>query len=100
LINALAKRRGVLFPDHTFKEVESTLPTLLTPGAAEALAVKIYRTVKTQKLEPLAALKDALSDYQNPVAADILQFQIELAVRESTDIDFVPERFRPAKIAL
>ena len=41
------------------------------------------------------ALRDILIDYQHPVAKEIMDFQIELAVKESTDIDFVPERFRP-----
>ncbi|MFZ3206496.1 MAG: ATP-binding protein, partial [Pseudomonas sp.] len=31
------------------------LPLLLTPGAAEALAVKVYRQVRTAQMQPLAA---------------------------------------------
>ena len=31
-----------------------------------------------------------LSDYQNPVPLDTLEFQIGLAVNEASDLEFVP----------
>ncbi len=76
LIQALCKRRGLEIPDSTFETVQAHVPLLLTPGAAEALAVKVYRLVKVEKLDAVAALVDCLADYQNPVPAEVLEFQI------------------------
>lgn len=70
------------------------MPTLLTPGAAEALAVKIYRLVRTAGRSPAEAVRESLRDYQNPVPLDILEMQIRLASREASDLDFVPGCFR------
>jgi len=61
------------------------MPLLLTPGAAEALVVKIYRQVKTSNLTALEGLAGCLADYQNPVPWDTLQFQIRIAVAEASD---------------
>ena len=94
LIRALSKRRGLQFDDENFKSVREKIPNLLTPGAAEALAVKIYRSSKTENIAPGDALKQALKDYQGPVPAEVMQFQIALAAKEATDGDFVPEMFR------
>ena len=94
LIRALARRRGVEIDEKDFGAVETIIPTLLTPGAAEALAVKIYRIVKTENVNPLEALKRALDGYQNPVPLDVLSFQISLAAREASDGEFVPDTFR------
>lgn len=96
LIRALCKRRQVALTDADFAAVHDLVPTLLTPGAAEALAVKIYRTTRTRALAAGEALREALGDYQAPVAAEVMKFQIELAVRESSDRGFVPLIFRPA----
>ena len=94
LIKALSKRRGVELTDADFAAVEAQIPALLTPGAAEAIAVKLYRAVRTEGLTPVDALKDTLDGYQTPVPADVMQFQIALAAREASDGDFVPEAFR------
>ncbi len=94
LIRALAKRRGLAFADADFPALESMLPLLLTPGAAEALAVKTYRMVRTAGLQPMLALKECLTGYQNPVPKSVMDFQIALAVDEATDLDFVPQSLR------
>ncbi len=94
LIRALSRRRGMEIAQTDYKEVEPIIPTLLTPGAAEAIAVKVYRTAKTENVPPLEALKRALDGYQNPVPLDVLNFQISLAAREASDGEFVPEPFR------
>jgi AAA+ superfamily predicted ATPase len=94
LIRALAKRRGVELQESDFAAVASIIPPLLTPGAAEAIAVKLYRSVRTEGLSPVDALRDTLDGYQNPVPADVMEFQIALAAREASDGDFVPETFR------
>ena len=70
------------------------MPTLLTPGAAEALVVKAYRHSRTQNVAAGAALEACLVGYQNPVPADVLEFQMRIAAREATDLAFVPEPFR------
>jgi hypothetical protein len=35
-----------------------------------------------------------LESYQNPIAWDVLELQMRLAVREATDLSFVPEAAR------
>jgi len=94
LLRALAKRRGVELQESDFAAVESLIPKLLTPGAAESIAVKVYRSVRTEGLSPVDALRDTLDLYQPPVPADVMDFQIALAAREASDGDFVPEMFR------
>ena len=76
------------------QELTQRTPNLLTPGAAEALSVKVYRMLKTNHPEPLDALTKALQDYQAPVAPEIIAEQIKLAVAEATDLSFVPNVFR------
>ena len=63
-------------------------------GGAEAIAVKVYRQVKTDGLTPLDALRDCLDEYQNPIPQEVMDFQIGLAVREASDLSFVPKEFR------
>jgi hypothetical protein len=94
LIRALAKRRGVALDEALPEAFRKSIPDLLTPGAAEALAVKLYRALKTGAANPTAALTAALRDYQPPVPLTVIQNQIALAVSEATDLGFVPERFR------
>ncbi len=96
LVRMLCGRRGVELREEDFTLTQDTFPLLLTAGAAEALAVKLYRTVRTQPLTPAQALKGALADYQNPIPLDTLRFQIELAVREASDLEFIPAKFRTA----
>ncbi|HEX8254127.1 MAG TPA: AAA family ATPase [Thermoanaerobaculia bacterium] len=94
LIRALAKRRGVELHETDFAAIESLVPKLLTPGAAEAIAVKLYRAARTGGLTAVDALRDTLEGYQTPVPPDVMEFQIALAAREASDGDFVPEAFR------
>jgi hypothetical protein len=92
LLRALCKRIGL---DVTVEQLAALKPPLLlTPGAAEALAVKAYRLARTQKLEPIKAVEACLTGYQPPVPEDVMKFQMQLAVREATDIAFVPESLR------
>ena len=94
LIGALAKRYGLALEPADLARLESRMPTLLTPGAAEALVVKAYRHSKTQNVAGGAALEASLAGYQNPVPADVLDFQMRIAIREATDLNFVPPAFR------
>jgi hypothetical protein len=94
LIQMLCRRRGLKLADSLFDRLKDNLPTLLTPGAAEALAVKIYRIVRTEGKTAAAALKECLADYRHPVPLEVLEAQIALAIREASDLDFVPESLR------
>jgi SpoVK/Ycf46/Vps4 family AAA+-type ATPase len=100
LIRALAKRRGVLLDTSLPEEFRSAIPDLLTPGAAEALSVKLYRALRTSSGTPAEALTAALRDYQPPVPVSIIHAQIALAVDEATDLAFVPARFRKNDAAM
>ncbi len=94
LIGALARRYNLAVSAEELQLLEPELPTLLTPGAAEALVVKAYRVARTEQLAAPLALRRCLEGYQNPVPEDVLQFQMRLAVREATDLSFVPESLR------
>jgi hypothetical protein len=94
LIRALCKKRGVVVPESAWAALEPRLPLSITPGSAEALAVKVYRTVRTEGLAPTEALAACLADWRSPVAASVMDFQIGLAVQEASDFSFVPEAFR------
>jgi hypothetical protein len=94
LIRALSKRRGIELHEPDLAALESLIPPLLTPGAAESIAVKLYRSVRTEGLAPVDALRDILDGYKPPVPPDVMDFQIALAAREASDGDFVPEAFR------
>jgi hypothetical protein len=94
LIAALAKRYGLQIDAAAFAKLTSRMPTLLTPGAAEALVVKAYRRSRTENVTATAALEACLDGYQNPVPADVLEFQMRIAIREATDIAFVPPAFQ------
>jgi hypothetical protein len=95
LLRMLLKKRGIDLPEDNFARLEPFVPLLLTPGAGEALAVKIYRLVRTSNLPLDQLLLSSLREYQNPVPPDVMKFQINLAVTEASDLDFVPTIFRP-----
>lgn len=92
LLNALLKRFDIAPGADALAALP--LPTLLTPGAAEALAVKVYRQTRTAGQATLEALGACLVGYQPPVPADVLEFQMRIAIREATDMAFVPESLR------
>ncbi len=95
LLRALCRRRGIDMPGEAFAGLKSAIPDLLTPGAAEALSVRVFRAIKTGgDADPVAVLAAVLADYQAPVARDVMDFQIGLAAREATDLEFVPAAFR------
>ena len=94
LLRALCRRVDLDLSIEQLTGLGAKLPLLLTPGAAEAIAVKAYRLSRTQSLSPLQALDLCLTGYQAPVPEDVMQFQMQLAVREATDLAFVPESLR------
>ena len=93
LLNALLKRFDMAPGVEALAEFE--LPLLLTPGAAEAFAVKAYRLARTGPMEARAAIAASLADYQAPVALEVLEFQMRIAIAEATDLRFVPASLRP-----
>ena len=95
LIRGLCKSRGLVIEESTFAQLKDRLPLLLTPGAAEAMASRVYRLARTQNLSPLVALEGYLADYRPPVSPQILADQIRLAAAEASDVAFVPEFFHP-----
>ncbi|HOX39326.1 MAG TPA: ATP-binding protein [Candidatus Brocadiia bacterium] len=94
LIRALCKKRGLVVEDSCYEEIRHLIPLLLTPGAAETLAVKVYRLVATENRSVSETLKACLTGYQPPVSGEVMAFQIGLAAREASDVEFVPEIFR------
>ena len=94
LIRALCRKRGVDVPESAWEQLEPKLPVSITPGSAEALAVKVYRTVRTEGMSPVDALAACLADWRSPVPASVMDFQIGLAATEASDFSFVPEAFR------
>jgi hypothetical protein len=96
LIRMLCKKRGVSLEPNDFLSLQPLIPSLLTPGAAETLAVKIYRSVRIANSTPLQATRASLTDYQNPVPLETLEYQIRIAVAEASDLEFVPLVFRPS----
>jgi SpoVK/Ycf46/Vps4 family AAA+-type ATPase len=93
LIGALAKRYDLQIDAAELQKLAPRMPILLTPGAAEALVVKAYRRSRTESLAAAAALDACLTGYQSPVPADVLEFQMRIAIRETTDLAFVPAAF-------
>jgi SpoVK/Ycf46/Vps4 family AAA+-type ATPase len=90
LLSALGRRYEMAVTYEALCDIES-IPLLLTPGAAESLIVKAYRMVRTEGTNPQLALERCLASYQNPIPTDVLEMQMRLAVREATDLTFVPE---------
>ncbi len=94
LVRALCRRRGLEIGEEALDGLRGDIPNLLTPGAAEALAVKVYRVSRTRGLGAVEALRECLSDYQHPVRPEVLAAQIRLAVDESSELEFIPEALR------
>jgi len=94
LIRALGKKNRLDLPKECPADLLGLIPTHVTPGAAEALAIKVYRQVKIDGAEALAALRDCLDEYQNPIPEKTMLFQIGLAVKEASDLAFVPPAYR------
>lgn len=91
LIRALCKRRKLFIEKSDVEKVRDIMPNLLTPGAAEAIAVKAFRINKTSDLSPIDSLKACLTDYIPPVPEEILKFQMRIAAEEATDASLVSD---------
>ena len=94
LLQNLCHRYGLEVPAEQLQALGAKIPLLLTPGAAEAIAVKGYRLARTKNLQPIQAIDACLTGYQPPVPGDVMEFQMQLAIREATDLAFVPDSLR------
>lgn len=90
LLRALFARRGLSLLPEDLAKVKDRIPTLLTPGTADNLAVKAYRIAKTENRSASEALAAGLAGFQDPVPRSVMEFQIRLAVSEASDRAFVP----------
>lgn len=90
LIVALAGRFDLQVTRQELEELQLPLPQFLTPGAAEALVVKAYRVARTENVSAAQALARSLQGYQGAVPQEVLELQVRLAIREATDLTFVP----------
>ena len=94
LLGALCKRRGIPLDDAAKTGLLPLVPHWLTPGAAEALAVKAYRLTKTGTPSAQEALRTCLQGYLPPVDPLVIKAQMRLASEEATDAEFVPAEVR------
>ncbi|MCX7047140.1 MAG: hypothetical protein NTX50_16840 [Candidatus Sumerlaeota bacterium] len=62
------------------------------------MEVKICRISRVQSKPPLDALRECLEDYQAPVSLQVMKAQIQLAIQEASDLEFVPPAFRNMKV--
>jgi hypothetical protein len=93
LIRALCRKRRVNLDAEALETLRGAIPERLTPGAAETLAVKVYRVIKTDNCTPLDALRRCLADYRPALSAEVMDFQIQVAVQEASDASFIPAAF-------
>jgi hypothetical protein len=56
--------------------------------------MNIYRQVRTTSSPSEEVLSVVLSEYVNPIASEVMEFQIHLAAGEASSIEFVPAPFR------
>ena len=94
LLRMLAGKRGLEMPQELFSSFEACIPPLLTPGAAEALVMRVYRKVRTTDSSVDGVLRECLLEYQNPIAPEVMEFQIRVAADEASALEFVPQVFR------
>src|SRR5215475_724519 len=94
LLRTLCSKRGLAVDENWFPALQSRIPTLLTPGAGEALVMKVYRQVRTTSSSLENVLSGCLDEYQNPIAPEVMAFQIQIAAEEASALEFVPELFR------
>src|SRR5262245_50564602 len=64
LLRALCKKRSLAIEPAALEQLRTMIPDRLTAGAAETLAVKVYRIVRTDSVSPLDALRRCLDDYR------------------------------------
>ena len=95
LVGMLAKRYGLELSAADLARLEPRMPTLLTPGRRRSAGGQGVSACAHAERAPAARRsRPASTGYQNPVPADVLEFQMRIAIREATDLGFVPPAFR------
>lgn len=94
LLQAIARHRRVELPGASFGELKDRIPDLLTPGEVEALVTELRRRLATEPGSAVEVLQKLLANYLKPVPVEILLEQVRLAVRECSQAEFIPPRFR------
>lgn len=90
LLRRLCQKRGLTLSDPEWEKLTPHLPPLLTPGGAEALAIKAVRLTKTNTHAPFEAVEHILTSSLPPVPFETLKAQMRLAAKEATESEFVP----------
>ena len=67
LLRMLCAKRGLAIAEDSFPSLESRIPSLLTPGAAEVLVMRVYRQVRTSS----ASLDDVLGNCSRSIRAPL-----------------------------
>jgi hypothetical protein len=94
LIRGIGRRKGLDLPGDPAPSILDKMPAHLTPGAADALVLKVYRTTRTEKIPAINALDAALDEYRPAVSGSVMRFQIGLAASEASDLSLIPPAFR------
>jgi len=89
LFQALCGKRGLKLSEEEWQKLTPLLPELVTPGGAEALAVKALRLVKTGSHTPPEALLHVLETSRPPIPIETLKYQMRLAADEATESGFI-----------
>ncbi|MGJ8696075.1 MAG: ATP-binding protein [Verrucomicrobiaceae bacterium] len=96
LFRALCGKRGIKISKKEWQEFLPLMPSLMTAGGAEALAVKAVRLVKAGSHDEVAALREVLETSRPPVPVETLKMQMRIAAQEATESTFVTEAERKA----
>ena len=94
LIRFLCRSRGVEIGEDRFPEVAAVVPVLLTPGAAETIAVKTYRLMRTKVIEPGAALANAWRSIGHRWRSKRSNFRCDWRLRRRATPRLCRRRFR------
>lgn len=90
LITKIANKNGM----NVNGDILIDTPEMLTPGAADALVMTAYREYKIKNISGYEAIKNVMKNWKQPVNEDIIKQQIKIAIDETTNNDFIPERFK------
>jgi SpoVK/Ycf46/Vps4 family AAA+-type ATPase len=95
LLKGISAKKGIVLSEEDEKLLLPLIPNLMTPGEINNIGVKVQRQLRLSDGKASAAgiLKEIFDDYTPPISRELLQFQIELAIKEASDMDFVPAAF-------
>lgn len=93
LLSSFLEKHGISLSKKEWTSLKKRIPDLLTPSAAETLALGIARERahgQKQKSTPLAIIQNRLQNYHPPVPHSVIQSQIQLAIAETSDHTLIP----------